>query len=154
MKGKVICSKCGEALTEDSKFCGHCGNSHANQKTYFCMSCGHGLVENAKFCPNCGRLRGYKIVFCTNCGQSITENMKFCSRCGTKREAGKIISCPNCKQNLTKDNTFFCFRCGTKILRDNDNKESVVIQSNHKAIDVKRNDHKKKYYRNSDEEIK
>ncbi len=58
------CEDCGELLTPDSHFCGHCG-SHLdafldNSRRFMCPNCGKELIREYRFCPKCGtQLRHY-----------------------------------------------------------------------------------------------
>ena len=47
----IPCPKCGESISEQSKFCIHCGAKFVKD---VCPACGAEIEENAKFCANCG----------------------------------------------------------------------------------------------------
>jgi membrane protease subunit (stomatin/prohibitin family) len=49
--GMKPCSKCGNSIPANSKFCPECG---ATQQTS-CPKCGQPTVTGAKFCPECGQ---------------------------------------------------------------------------------------------------
>lgn len=46
------CTKCGNELQEDQKFCSICGTKIEREKR--CPSCGEILEEGQRFCKNCG----------------------------------------------------------------------------------------------------
>ena len=52
------CSKCGEAISEDSRFCTKCGTPVAQ------------LAEQ-KVCPSCGKPIFNESAFCTKCGHKL-----------------------------------------------------------------------------------
>lgn len=54
----MICKHCGNPLSDDSKFCGVCGNEVVQE-------------QEKSFCTNCGALMGEGSVFCSNCGQAV-----------------------------------------------------------------------------------
>ncbi len=47
----IPCPKCGENISEQSKFCIYCGAKFVKD---VCPACGAEVEENAKFCANCG----------------------------------------------------------------------------------------------------
>ena len=47
----IPCPKCGESISEQSKFCIHCGSKFVKD---VCPTCGTEIEKNAKFCANCG----------------------------------------------------------------------------------------------------
>lgn len=50
-----------------------------------CTKCGQPLAENAKFCPSCGaRVERQSGVFCSACGAKLEPSAQFCPACGTK----------------------------------------------------------------------
>lgn len=61
-------------------------------ESYNCTNCGKPLTENAKFCKHCGTPVTYENIptvstfanpnVCINCGGSLTEGAKFCKHCG------------------------------------------------------------------------
>jgi hypothetical protein len=48
--GARICSSCGEASSENAKFCIGCGRAFELN----CSQCGENIPERAKFCSGCG----------------------------------------------------------------------------------------------------
>ena len=67
----MLCKKCGAAITENAKFCGHCGaqmdqaskeleedspkTDEVISNSYFkCSSCGKTNIQNTPYCPSCG----------------------------------------------------------------------------------------------------
>lgn len=54
----MICTNCGQNLTVEAKFCGHCGAKVQKQaqapKKRFCTMCGAECEENQLFCSVCG----------------------------------------------------------------------------------------------------
>lgn len=48
-----------------------------------CSKCGNSLSPNAKFCPECGE-KVEEVKFCPECGEKILPNAKFCGNCGKK----------------------------------------------------------------------
>ena len=47
-----ICSKCGNILADEARFCTKCGTEYSAAP--ICVKCGCTLTPNARFCPNCG----------------------------------------------------------------------------------------------------
>ena len=50
----MICKKCGEQNSDDSKFCSVCGNL-LEPEAIFCKVCGEKLTSDCAFCPKCGK---------------------------------------------------------------------------------------------------
>lgn len=48
----MICRKCGNVISESSKFCSMCGTPVSKER--FCATCGQKLSPDARFCTNCG----------------------------------------------------------------------------------------------------
>jgi ribosomal protein L40E len=46
-----ICTACGNSLSENAKFCRHCG-----KRTSVCNTCGAALLPDSKFCEECGAI--------------------------------------------------------------------------------------------------
>jgi tellurite resistance protein/RNA polymerase subunit RPABC4/transcription elongation factor Spt4 len=51
-KSTTTCSKCGEEVPAEYKFCPACGQTTATEKT--CVSCGELIPIKFAFCPHCG----------------------------------------------------------------------------------------------------
>lgn len=51
-----------------------------------CTKCGQPLSENAKFCPSCGTHveQSRNGTFCTTCGAKLEPSAQFCPACGVK----------------------------------------------------------------------
>lgn len=56
MKGRIVmkklCSKCGNALGENAKFCGKCGTKYEENE---CQECRGSLQKGMQFCSACGK---------------------------------------------------------------------------------------------------
>ena len=60
---KVNCPYCHTEISEDAKFCPHCGSNveeklkefHKTKLATHCANCGTELHEEAKFCASCGQ---------------------------------------------------------------------------------------------------
>ncbi len=50
----VICSKCGNSISNDSKFCPNCGEKVVPTDTLRCPDC-DGIIKKGNFCPSCGK---------------------------------------------------------------------------------------------------
>lgn len=61
----MYCSKCGKEITQNMKFCAHCGE---------------------KISVNEANIEKIYVSVCSKCGQNTDNGMKFCTRCG-----GEII---------------------------------------------------------------
>lgn len=48
------CPNCDMNVSEDAKFCLHCGKSIYNHGQKFCSNCGAELIPGTKFCGVCG----------------------------------------------------------------------------------------------------
>lgn len=48
----MVCRKCGNVISESSKFCSMCGTPVSKER--FCATCGQKLPLDARFCTNCG----------------------------------------------------------------------------------------------------
>ena len=54
-----ICSKCGNKITNDARFCSYCGKRSDN----VCTKCGNKITNGARYCTKCGtRLEKNKIA--------------------------------------------------------------------------------------------
>lgn len=81
-----VCSKCGNSLPPNAKFCLECGTKVENlsENEIICPNCG-GKTPKGKFCTECGaRLQNV----CPNCGNEVPSGAKFCLECG-KRIGGE-----------------------------------------------------------------
>ena len=53
--GKMKCTKCGNEIKDDVKFCPNCGEEVKEEKKIkFCMKCGSELMPDSMFCSKCG----------------------------------------------------------------------------------------------------
>ncbi len=50
----MFCSKCGNTLPDDAKFCSKCGAPTRVRKVNLCRKCGAELEEGTRFCAKCG----------------------------------------------------------------------------------------------------
>ena len=49
--GKMKCTKCGNEIKDDVKFCPNCGEEVKEEKKIkFCMKCGSELIPDSMFC--------------------------------------------------------------------------------------------------------
>lgn len=55
----MICNRCGNKISDDSKFCYKCGNKTSN---------------NVLFCSQCGKLANVNDVFCSKCGHQLDNS--------------------------------------------------------------------------------
>ena len=79
----IVCSKCGEQIPNNAKFCLKCGAKvevETNDNTLKSPKCG-AIVAKGKFCLECGAPLE---EVCSNCGAKLIEGAKFCLECGTK----------------------------------------------------------------------
>ncbi len=77
-----VCSKCGNSLPPNAKFCLECGTKVENlsENEIICPNCG-GKTPKGKFCTECGaRLQNV----CPNCGKEVPQGAKFCLECGQR----------------------------------------------------------------------
>ncbi len=72
-----LCHHCNNEISEDDKFCSHCGN--ATSKT--CISCNEAINDNDKFCSTCGASQSTTKI--CSCGNELSSEDKFCNECGT-----------------------------------------------------------------------
>lgn len=81
-KSGGVCSKCGNSLPPNAKFCLECGTKVENlsENEIICPNCG-GKTPKGKFCTECGaRLQNV----CPNCGNEVPSGAKFCLECGQR----------------------------------------------------------------------
>lgn len=77
-----MCSKCGNSLPPNAKFCLECGTKVENlsENEIICPNCG-GKTPKGKFCTECGaKLQNV----CPNCGKEVPQGAKFCLECGQR----------------------------------------------------------------------
>ena len=77
-----VCSKCGNSLPPNAKFCLECGTKVENlsENEMICPNCG-GKTPKGKFCTECGaKLQN----ICPNCGKEVPQGAKFCLECGQR----------------------------------------------------------------------
>ncbi len=77
-----VCSKCGNSLPPNAKFCLECGTKVENlsENEIICPNCG-GKTPKGKFCTECGaKLKNV----CPNCGKEVPQGAKFCLECGQR----------------------------------------------------------------------
>lgn len=95
----MICSKCGNEIADNAKFCRFCGAKAEPKKIEktekrICASCGAELKNHMKFCVSCGSavesVKTDKRI-CSVCGEELSQNVKFCRKCGTKVESDAAI---------------------------------------------------------------
>lgn len=77
---KVKCPKCGNAVSDNAKFCPECGEK-MTVETVKCFSCGKEIQKGVKFCPECGAKQEKRVC---KCGATIDDGAKFCPECGEK----------------------------------------------------------------------
>lgn len=80
---KEKCSRCGNVISSNDKFCMVCGNKIERINPLACPECGYITKPGDKFCLNCG----YKLtkdLYCSQCGKKVIEGQKFCSECGNR----------------------------------------------------------------------
>lgn len=81
-KSDRVCSKCGNSLPPNAKFCLECGTKVGNLSgnEIICPNCG-GKTPKGKFCTECGaKLQNV----CPNCGKEVPQGAKFCLECGQR----------------------------------------------------------------------
>ena len=74
-----------------------------------CPSCHKPISEEARFCPHCGN-QIIEILRCPNCSAQLTPEAIFCFKCGSKVGAPEEKICRNCKSKNIKEAKFcnFC----------------------------------------------
>jgi uncharacterized membrane protein YvbJ len=101
-----MCSACGFANKEGSKFCGQCGASLVE----YCPQCGGEIPSSASSCEHCGTdcerilASGER---CQQCGLQNDAQAEFCTQCGARL----LIECPECGA-MTRARLSFCAHCG------------------------------------------
>ena len=81
-KSDRVCSKCGNSLPPNVKFCLECGAKVENlsENEMICPKCGN-KTPKGKFCTECGaKLQN----ICPNCGKEVPQGAKFCLECGQR----------------------------------------------------------------------
>jgi len=58
----------------------------------FCSKCGNPLPDNAKFCDKCGLTVTPASVTCGKCGAELPDGAKFCIKCGEKSAAVSAVA--------------------------------------------------------------
>lgn len=99
----VKCSRCGNELTKNYKFCPECGKKYIP-----CTRCGADMDDNQTSCSECGYT---KPVNCPECGKEIPADSKFCPECG--KSLNKVKRCLKCGAEII-DSIKFCPECGEK----------------------------------------
>ncbi len=81
-KSSFICSKCGNTVPENAKFCFECGTKieQLSEHEIVCPHCNR-KTPKGKFCMECG---GKLQLICSNCGSIVPNGAKFCLECGEK----------------------------------------------------------------------
>lgn len=95
----ATCTKCGNELKTDAKFCMKCGTPvsapvaqvKSAVSSVVCPSCGKPLKPGAKFCMGCGapitasvaQVKPVESSVCPSCGKPLKPGAKFCMGCGT-----------------------------------------------------------------------
>lgn len=77
----IICTKCGVANDNSSKFCKSCGNMLI--KVNYCKSCQAEIPDGSSFCPKCGASQNSEKQ-CPNCGENNELSSVYCKKCGNK----------------------------------------------------------------------
>ena len=97
----MICTKCGNQIDDNIKFCIHCGNklevvqdnavdqSQVATTTIKCGNCGKENADGAMFCSSCGSsLSGHAAstssIYCYKCGAENSDDAQFCDKCGER----------------------------------------------------------------------
>ena len=74
------CTKCGNQLPANAKFCLECGQQVIAENEKICLACG-AKTPKGKFCLECG---APTVKTCPECSIEIPQNGKFCPECGHK----------------------------------------------------------------------
>lgn len=91
LKGAVICSNCGAAVSSDSVFCNACGARIEERKQ---EKVDTGQFSAGRTCPNCGISVGKEALFCISCGTKLVKGdidekkdstQDICTECGETR---------------------------------------------------------------------
>lgn len=99
----IVCQDCGGEVTDDEKYCHHCGakfkiqeeNENAvNQKSeIICSNCEQIVDNDDNYCLHCGAELiteeselSDDILLCSNCKNEVSNDSKFCPFCGIKFE--------------------------------------------------------------------
>lgn len=86
----AVCSKCGNPMALNDRFCAVCGNPAGNNQPTGvpCCKCGAVLPAGSAFCAVCGAKQEppqpEPVVNCKSCGAILDKNSAFCMVCGTK----------------------------------------------------------------------
>ncbi len=85
----IVCSSCGAANPEGSRFCKGCGGKIEAPHGITCGNCGSVNAADTKFCKDCGTpvvapAPAPVQTSCPSCGAELTPGTKFCASCGTK----------------------------------------------------------------------
>jgi len=81
---EIKCPDCGNAISQDAKFCPLCG--HQQLVLDQCVNCGKNLPPSARFCPKCGHPADEKPTspICPHCRAENMPGSSFCNQCGEK----------------------------------------------------------------------
>jgi len=74
----MFCTKCGQEIITDVKFCIKCGNPF--------------IIENTLNNVSTVNSEPIQVRFCTSCGTQINKNTKFCTKCGTSAEKPQNVN--------------------------------------------------------------
>jgi len=76
--GKMKCTKCGNEIKDDVKFCPNCGEKVKEEKKIkYCMKCGSELKPDS--------------LFCSECGASIEDGQKKGTSVKSKKPVKKVL---------------------------------------------------------------
>lgn len=120
IKGIVKCEKCGADVPIQSAFCNSCGapmpkrntETKADPNSVICSKCGSSVKAGMRFCTCCG-----------NVMDSIPAPVEKQAATGSTQAPVEIQItkvCPQCGEEETDPESFFCNSCGTRLINKED----------------------------------
>lgn len=127
------CSRCGETVTADSRYCGTCGGPVGREDAQERAAGGENVnapsVRMAS-CPACRAVCDADCNFCDNCGAALGATEPSSSSAAPSSSAGatpaRYMFCAECKVSVDDLASVYCEDCGERLqLMERTDKEAA-----------------------------